>query len=204
MVNVITNMLVVHLCLVETMSSTPWKHLPTLILTILVLMGSLADAKHYPITGNLALKVKKINIRKKGRTQKNSEPVIHPRWIASIPDTKSPRWMWYHLLCRHRRAWFLMELLLWKDHIKTRRDFWPCGPQQFQPQVWFSITLVNYIITVSHAPLRTLYMSVNSIREGGLLFSGIYSKYISHSSISKGAAKNLIPSQRWRLGLSLV
>ena len=80
MVHVITNALVVHLCLVETMSSTPpQKHLPTLILTILVLMGSLADAKHYPITGNLALKVKKINIRKKGRTQKNSEPVIHPR-----------------------------------------------------------------------------------------------------------------------------
>ena len=103
-----------------------------------------------------------------------------------------------------QKGMVLMELLLWKDHIKTRRHFWPCGPQQFQPQVWFSITLVNYIITVSHAPLRTLYMSDNSIWESWLLFSGIYSKYISHSSISKGAAKNLIPSQRWRLGLSLV
>ena len=83
-------------------------------------------------------------------------------------------------------------------------EFLPCDLEQFQPQLLFSITLVNYIITLSHGPLRTWYISDDSILEGFLLFSGIYDEYINHGNISKCTAKNLTPLQRWGLGLSFV
>ena len=158
----------------------------------------------FPLTHLMSLS--KVNLRNWNKETLRKDIREKTRWrcICRLACLKSGIWLIQNESPYSRSA--IAECRAISNIIFYWRDMtwlWPCGPQQFQPQVLFSITLVNYIVTVSHEPLRTLYMSDNSIWEG-LLFSGIYSEYMSHSSIRKSAAKNLTSLQRWRLGLSLV